>query len=63
MMQIYIREEVLRLLKEEIGSDQFPGNFESNADLTEYLLPKVGNYIRICDLINTQQYIKTRRAG
>ena len=45
-----IRAEVLRLLKEEIGSGQCLGTFESNADLTEHLLPNVEKYIRTCDL-------------
>ncbi|MGR7728719.1 hypothetical protein ACU6YE_19230 [Klebsiella aerogenes] len=45
-----IRAEVIRLLKAEIGSGQFLGRFKSNADLTEHLLPKVKEYVRICDL-------------
>lgn len=45
-----IRAEALRLLKEEIGSGQFLGKFESNADLTEHLLPKIEKYIRTYDL-------------
>ncbi|EMM1151634.1 hypothetical protein RVV73_000232 [Citrobacter freundii] len=45
-----IRAEVIRLLKEEISSGQCLGRFNSNADLTEYLLPMVEKYISICDI-------------
>lgn len=45
-----IRAEVIRLLKEEINSGKHLARFKSNADLTEYLLPKVEEYIRTCDL-------------
>lgn len=45
-----IRAEVIRLLREEISSGQYLGRFNSNADLTEYLLPMVEKYIRICDI-------------
>lgn len=45
-----IRAEVIRLLEEEIGSGQCLRRFESNADLTEHLLPKVEKYILLGDL-------------
>lgn len=44
------RAEVIRLLKEEINSGKYLARFKSNADLTEYLLPKVEEYIRTCNL-------------